>query len=61
MTLSLAPPPIIGFYKSVSDALKALNTFAAAKGYVIIKRRSNSWKEKIKRVDLKLNKSREKN
>jgi hypothetical protein len=61
MTLSLAPPPTIGSYESVSDALKALNTFAAAKGYAIIKRRSNSWKGKIRRINLKCNKNREKN
>jgi hypothetical protein len=50
MTLSLAPPPTEGSYESVSDALKALNTFAAAEGYAIVKRRSKSWGGEVRAV-----------
>jgi hypothetical protein len=54
--LSLAPPPLEGRYSSISDALTALNGFAATEGYVIIKRRSYSYKGLVKRVDLKCDK-----
>jgi MULE transposase domain/FAR1 DNA-binding domain len=56
MTLSLAPPPTTDSYESVSDALKALNAFAAAEGYAIIKRRSKSWGGMMRRVILKCDK-----
>ena len=60
MTLSLAPPPTEGSYESVSDALKALNAFAAAEGYAIVKRRSKSWGGMMRRVILKCDKGGEK-
>jgi CRISPR/Cas system-associated exonuclease Cas4 (RecB family) len=59
MALSLAPPPE-GIYESVEDALEALNTFAAAEGYAIVKRRSIlSKRGVIRRVDLKCDKGGE--
>jgi hypothetical protein len=59
MALSLAPPPE-SIFKSVEDAFKALNTFTAAEGYAIIKRRSILLKRGvIRRVDLKYNKGSE--
>jgi hypothetical protein len=56
-TLSLAPPPTEAIYESVEDAVKALNTFAAIEGYVIVKIRLKSYREVINRVDLQCNKS----
>jgi hypothetical protein len=56
MTLSLAPPPTEGTFDTVDDALKTLNTFTAAEGYAIVKRRSRSYNGIMKRVDLKCDK-----
>jgi hypothetical protein len=59
LPLSLAPPPTDGVFESVDDAIKTLNIFAAAEGYVIIKRRSRKSRNKeLRSVDLKCEKGR---
>jgi hypothetical protein len=54
--LSLAPPLLEGRYSSISDALTALNGFAATEGYAIVKRRLYLYRGLVKRVDLKCDK-----
>jgi hypothetical protein len=55
--MSLAVPSLPAYYAFIDDALKALNCFAATEGYVIVKRRLYSYKNVIKRIDLKCDKS----
>lgn len=55
--MSLAPPPTEGTYRSISEALTALNAFTAAEGYAIIKKRSGSRGEVLRSVDLKCDKN----
>lgn len=54
--MSLAPPPTDCAYGSVSEALTALNAFAAPEGYAIVKKRSRSRKGILRNVDLKCDK-----
>lgn len=54
--MSLAAPPTDGSYPSVTDALNALNAFAAVEGYALVKRRSKSWAGAVRAVWLKCDK-----
>lgn len=48
--MSLVIPPTDGSYPSVTDALNALNAFAAVEGYALVKRRSKSWAGVVRAV-----------
>jgi hypothetical protein len=52
----ILPFQTLQYYTSIADIIKELNSFAATEGYAIMKRRTNTYKEVIKRVDLKYNK-----
>jgi hypothetical protein len=58
--MSLAPPSTEGAYGTVSEALTALNAFAATESYAIIKKRSRLRGGVLRSVDLKYNKGNKK-
>jgi hypothetical protein len=58
--MSLAPPSTEGVYGTVSEALTALNAFAATEGYTIVKKRSRLRGGVLRNVDLKCDKGNKK-
>jgi hypothetical protein len=54
--MPLTSPSLPAYYISIADTIRELNSFAATEGYAIIKRRTNTYKGVIKRVDLKYDK-----
>jgi hypothetical protein len=54
--MPLTSPSLPAYYISTADAIRELNSFIATEGYAIIKRRINTYKKVIKRIDLKYNK-----